>query len=136
MRRVLVPTFEAFERTWHFSHVVATSGLLVLSGVTGTDVDGNVSSDPAEQFDQAFDHLRRYLEAAGASFRDIVEMTTYHVELRRHLDAFIASKDRHIVAPYPAWSAIGVSELITQGALVEIRAIALDPEARTVSGRH
>jgi enamine deaminase RidA (YjgF/YER057c/UK114 family) len=35
-------------------------------------------------------------------------------------------KDRHIVAPYPAWSAIGVSELIAEGALVEIRAIAID----------
>jgi enamine deaminase RidA (YjgF/YER057c/UK114 family) len=35
-------------------------------------------------------------------------------------------KDRHIFAPYPAWSAMGVSELITEGALVEIRVIATD----------
>lgn len=48
------------------------------------------------------------------------------------MPAFIAAdagsaKDRHLVAPYPAWSAIGVSQLITEGALVEIRAIAVDP---------
>ncbi len=27
-------------------------------------------------------------------------------------------------APYPAWSAIGISELITEGTLIEIRVIA------------
>jgi hypothetical protein len=37
--------------------------------------------------------------------------------LREHLGTFTAVKDRHIFAPYPAWSAIGVSELITEGAL-------------------
>jgi enamine deaminase RidA (YjgF/YER057c/UK114 family) len=98
----------------------------MLSGVTGTGVDGRVSNDPAEQFDQAFLHLRQCLEAAGASMAAIVEMTTYHVGLREHLRTFTAAKDRHIVAPYPAWSAIGVSELITEGALVEIRVIAID----------
>jgi hypothetical protein len=40
-------------------------------------------------------------------------------------------KDEFIADPYRAWTAIGVSELITAGALVEIRAIArrdLDPK--------
>lgn len=58
-------------------------------------------------------------------------MTTYHVDLRQHLDAFVEVKDRHIVAPYPAWSAIGVAQLTTEGALVEIRAIAADTRARS-----
>ncbi|CAN5527633.1 hypothetical protein BH20ACT17_BH20ACT17_08890 [soil metagenome] len=61
---------------------------------------------------------------------DHVEMTSYHVGLREHLAQFIAVKDRHIAEPYPAWSAIGVSELITAGALVEVRAVAVDPGAR------
>jgi enamine deaminase RidA (YjgF/YER057c/UK114 family) len=127
MEHFRVPGLEAFEEQWHFSHAVAARGLLLLSGVTGTGVDGVVSSDPAEQFDRAFVHLRKYLEAAGASLEDVVEMTSYHVELREHLDAFVAAKNRHIAAPYPAWSAIGVSQLITEGALVEIRAVAVDP---------
>ena len=57
-------------------------------------------------------------------------MTSYHVDLRQHLDAFMAVKDRHILAPYPAWWAIGVSQLITAGVFVEIRAIAADPRTR------
>jgi enamine deaminase RidA (YjgF/YER057c/UK114 family) len=129
MDHIVVPALGRFEHQWHFSHVVRHEGLLYLSGVTGTDQNGRVSSDPSEQFEQAFVHLRLYLEVAGASMRDLVELTTYHVALRDHLDAFIAAKDRHIGAPYPAWSAIGVSELITAGALVEIRAIAQAPRA-------
>jgi enamine deaminase RidA (YjgF/YER057c/UK114 family) len=33
-------------------------------------------------------------------------------------------KDEFISPPYPAWTAIGVSELITEGVLIEIRVIA------------
>lgn len=51
-------------------------------------------------------------------------MTTYHVGLRQHLEAFTKVKDEFIGQPYPAWSAIGVSELITEGTLIEIRVIA------------
>lgn len=51
-------------------------------------------------------------------------MTTYHMGLREHLDAFIKVKDEFVSEPYPAWTAIGVTELITEGTLVEIRVIA------------
>ncbi|HIB5011826.1 TPA: RidA family protein, partial [Klebsiella quasipneumoniae subsp. quasipneumoniae] len=33
-------------------------------------------------------------------------------------------KDRYIKAPYPAWTAIGVSEFIPENALVEMRIVA------------
>lgn len=124
-----VAALAEFKERWRFSHVVRARGLLFLSGVTGTDVEGHVDPDPARQFEQAFVHLGQYLETAGAGMGDLVEMTTYHVHLRRHLEAFIAIKDRHVHEPYPAWSAIGVSELITPDALVEIRAVASDPRA-------
>ena len=128
MDHIIVPALARFEHDWHFSHAVRLDGVLFLSGVTGTDEDGSVPTDPSEQFERAFLHLRLYLEAAHASLRDIVEMTTYHVSLREHLDAFAAVKDRHIQRPFPAWSAIGVSELITPGALVELRVIARAPD--------
>ena len=55
-------------------------------------------------------------------------MTTYHVDLRKHLDAFIKVKDEFVLAPYPAWSCIGTTELITEGTLVEIRILCQRPE--------
>ncbi len=71
-----------------------------------------------------FRFLQANLEQASLGFGDVVEMTTYHVGLRQHLEAFTKVKDEFIGQPYPAWSAIGVSELITEGTLIEIRVIA------------
>jgi len=129
MEHIRTPGLEAFEERWRFSHVVVAQGLLLLSGVTGTDVDGSVSSDPSERL------TKRSCTCAGTSSRPeprsrTCSLTSYHVDLRQHLDAFMAVKDRHILAPYPAWSAIGVSQLITAGVFVEIRAIAADPRTR------
>jgi enamine deaminase RidA (YjgF/YER057c/UK114 family) len=129
MEHLVVPDLARFETEWHFSHVVRTHGLLLFSGVTGTDEHGRVSADPTEQFEQSFEHLRLSLAHAAATFDDIAELTSYHIDLRRHLEAFVAVKDRYIRRPYPAWSAIGVSELITDGALAEIRLIARDPHS-------
>lgn len=107
-----------------YSHGVRADGLVLFSGVTGTQPDGSVSVDPRTQFEAAFIHLGFYLREAGLGFEHVAEITTYHVGLRHHFDCFLEVKDRFLREPYPAWTAIGVSELITEGALVEIRAIA------------
>ncbi|UAL29842.1 hypothetical protein K8W59_19305 [Nocardioides rotundus] len=127
MEHLLDQQTSEFEGQWHFSHVVRSRGLLLLSGVTGTRTDGTVDVDPEQQFEQLFTHLRQYLAAAGADLGSLIEITTYHVRLREYLDVFVTVKDRHLLRPYPAWSAIGVSELITPEALVELRAVAEDP---------
>ena len=74
----------------------------------------SVSDDPETQFRDTFKFVAMHLEAAGLHFSDIVEMTSYHVGLRKHLNTFIKIKDEFVRAPYPAWTAIGVAELITE----------------------
>ena len=64
------------------------------------------------------------LEKAGASLDEIVEMTSFHVGLNEHIGIFMQVKDGLIKEPYPAWTAIGVSELAF-GALVEIKVTAV-----------
>ncbi len=118
------PAFAHYPQEWHFSPVLVSGAFAFLSGQTGTHPDGSVASEPEQQFRDAFRFLGANLAAAGLGFDNVVEMTTYQVDLRRHLAAFIKAKDEVIEAPYPAWSAIGVSELITEGTLVEIRVIA------------
>jgi len=125
MRKVIVaPEFANFPGDWHFSPGLDTGDFVFFSGTTGARPDLTVSMNPETQFREAFGFLKDHLAQAGLSFCDIVEMTTYHVELRKHLDTFIKVKDEFVTEPYPAWTAIGVSELITQGTLVEIRVIA------------
>jgi enamine deaminase RidA (YjgF/YER057c/UK114 family) len=118
------PEFAHYPDTWHMSPAVEANGFLLLSGQTGVGPDGTISSDPETQIRDAFSFLQTNLHAAGLELRDIVEMTTYHVSLRAHLATFIKVKDEVVKPPYPAWTAIGVSELWTPGSLIEIKAVA------------
>ena len=125
MKKSVIPErFSHYYNEWHFAPASKIDNFVFCSGVTGTQPGRDISSDPETQFRAAFETVSLYLEEAGLSLRDIVEMTTYHVDLRAHLDIFMRVKDEYIKEPYPAWSAIGVSELITEGAFVEIRVIA------------
>lgn len=124
MRKIFsAPAFSRFHDEWHLAPGLDTGGYVFFSGVTGCRPDGTVAHDPEEQFRNAFTFLGETLGAGGLDWKDIVEMTTYHVDLRKHLDAFVKVKDAFIAAPYPAWSCIGTTELITEGTLVEIRII-------------
>jgi enamine deaminase RidA (YjgF/YER057c/UK114 family) len=125
MKRTLVaPAFAHFPEDWHLSPALDTGDFVFFSGITGCRPDYTVTSDPERQFRDTFDFLKANLAAADMTFGNIVEMTSYHVDLRRHLSTFTSVKDQYIFAPYPAWTAIGVSELITEGTILEIRVIA------------
>ena len=125
MKKVIVtPGFDHYRRDWHFSPAIDTGEFVFLSGVTGTRTDDSVAADPETQFRDAFQFLSATLVQSGCTVGDLVDLTTYHVDLRRHLRVFMKAKDEFVLEPYPAWTAVGVAELITDRALVEIRAIA------------
>jgi enamine deaminase RidA (YjgF/YER057c/UK114 family) len=125
MKTTLSPSaFSHFIEDWHFSPVLDTGEFVFFSGVTGARSDLTVAVDPEAQIRDTFEFLKEHLTTANLTFDDVVEMTTYHVDLRKHLSVFMKVKDEYVAAPYPAWTAIGVSQLITEGTIVEIRLIA------------
>lgn len=83
--------------------------------------------DPEAQFAIAFETLRSILREGGADLSDVVEITSYHVGISAHMEAFMRVWARYLKEPYPAWTAVGVAELIVPGGLVELRAVAVDP---------
>lgn len=110
---------------FHFAPAVRVGKEVFCSGQLGNGPDGKIDPDPSVQFGQAFENVRSVLEEAGAKLSDVVEMTTYHVGLREHIGVFMQVKDGFIKKNYPAWTAIGVSELAFEGAMVEIRVHAI-----------
>ena len=125
MRKMLVPReFSKAPDQWHFAPILDTGEFVFLSGITGVHPDLSLSDDPETQFRDAFKFVATHLETAGLHFGHMVEMTTYHLELRKHLNPFIKIKVEFVRTPCPAWTAIGVTELITEGTLLEIRVIA------------
>jgi enamine deaminase RidA (YjgF/YER057c/UK114 family) len=128
MKKTLAaPDFSHLPEDWHLSPVLDTGDFVFFSGVTGCRPDDTVATDPEQQFRDAFEFLKANLAAANMTFSNVVEMTTYHVDLRRYISTFTRIKDEYISAPYPTWTAIGVTELITEGTLLEIRVIARRP---------
>jgi enamine deaminase RidA (YjgF/YER057c/UK114 family) len=124
-KNVVIPKgMENYYNDFHFAPAVKDGNRLYCSGVIGVGPDGKASADPETQFTQAFESVKSVLTAASLSFADVIEMTTFHVDLRKNLPAFMKVKDRYMQAPYPAWTAIGITELAFPGGLVEIKVIA------------
>lgn len=112
---------QALYDRFHFSQAVKSGDLLLCSGQIGTDAKGAVPSDLASEFRNAFSAVGRVLTHAGLTFSDVVEYTTYHVGLQKTIPTFMQVRDEFIKAPWPAWTAIGISELAVPGAHLEIR---------------
>jgi len=118
---VIVPEgWQQIYNDWHFAPAVKIDGRVYLSGVVASPRDG----DPEAGYRHAFEQISIILRASGASLNDIVEMTTFHTDLQAQLPAFTAVKDQFIRAPYPAWTAIGITELAVPDGIVEIKVIA------------
>lgn len=132
---VVVPASQrAFYDRFHFAPAVRSGGWLLCSGQIGTGADGRPQADPETQFVAAFEQLGAVLSEAALAFSDVVELTTFHVGMQ-HLRTFAGVKDRYLREPYPAWTAIGVSELAFPGGLVEVRATARLRETPTRAKR-
>ncbi len=109
---------------FHFAEATKSNGFLFCSGIIGTDASGKVPGDLKQEFHNAWGGVGRLLEACGIGFGDIVECTTYHVGLQATMADFMGVRDQYLAEPWPAWTAIGITELAIPGAHVEIRVTA------------
>ena len=126
MRDVVYPeNRQASYDAYGYSAAVKSGGFLFVSGQVGIDDAGAAIKDPARQFQAAFSNLGEVLSAAGCGFDDVVDITSFHVNMQAHFDAFAAAKQRVFPeAPFPNWTAIGVVNLADADLLLEIKAIA------------
>ncbi len=94
------------------------------SGQIGTNPDHSLPESAEDEFRNAWQSVGEVLKKAGLGFEDIIEYTSYHVNLGKNMRAFMKARDEVLSEPWPAWTAIGISELAVPGARVEIRVIA------------
>ncbi len=124
-REAIIPQgMETQYESWGLAPGLLVGDMLYCSGQLGIGPDGTVPDDAETQFTNAFEAVKAVLEAAGASFADVVEMTTFHIGLESEIMAFTKVRNRYIEEPYPAQTAIGVAELGLPGALLELKVIA------------
>lgn len=115
---------EAVYESMQFSQAVKVGNMIWISGQVGMDKDFSMGTGIEDQAKMAFQNLKRVIEEAGGSLADIVELVTYHVSMKE-MKQFSKIKSEFIPSDYPAWTAIGVRELVIPGLLVEIKATAV-----------
>jgi 2-iminobutanoate/2-iminopropanoate deaminase len=107
----------------HYCDAVRWGDLLFVSGVAPVDAKGKVvSDDPAAQTRQVFQNMKAILDAAGASFADVLKVTVYltDVEDRKKINPV---RQEYFGAARPASTLIGVQALAIPGMKVEIEAV-------------
>ena len=116
-----------------YTYVVEATGpnrLIFIAGQLGLDIDNQLVGGPGDfraQAFKAFENLKLALEAAGASFKDVVKINNYLVDMS-HIGIFREVRDEFLnMAAPPASTTVAISQLARPGALFEIEAIAVLP---------
>ena len=119
--RVVVPEhWKAFFNETEVPAAVLVGDDLRVSGHSGEYPDGSVSPDVTTQIRQTFTSLGETLAEAGFGWADVVELTSYHVGLQDQAAPLLTVAAEFLPRPFPAWTAVGVTELFVPGAVVEI----------------
>jgi len=109
-----------------YSAAIRSGDLLFVSGQVGSRTDGTPEPDFAAQVALAFDNLRQTLAAAGCTFDDLIDVTTFHTDPEHQFETIMQVKNALFPqAPYPNWTAVGVTWLA--GFDFEIKVIARIP---------
>jgi 2-aminomuconate deaminase len=122
----------------HYPHARRAGGLLFLSGIGPRDpatdaipgnetyADGRLRSyDIAAQTHAVFANVRAVLEASGARWEDLVDMTVYLTDMARDFAAYNAVWAEHFpdAAAAPCRTTLGITALPTPIA-IELKCVA------------
>lgn len=122
MTKQPIQTNQAPQAIGTYSQAVRAGNTIYLSGQIGLDPATMQLADGIDaQIHQVFRNLQAVAAAAGASLADAAKITVFLTDLANFakLNEIMA---QYVPTPYPARSAVGVSQL-PRGALVEIEAI-------------
>lgn len=110
-----------------FAQCVVAGSLVSVAGQMGLDEDFRVvSTDFEPQARRSLENVGLALEAAGASFDDVVSVTVYLTDLRNG-PGFFEVRRRVMGDVVAASTTVGVSQLVFPEVLVEVQALAVLP---------
>ena len=116
------PEEARFQADWGYASAIRVGDTIYLSGVVAGVRQGE--TDLTLGYERAFKAIGETLKSAGASWDDVVDITTFHTDLTTQMPAIVAVKNRYIEAPFPAWTAIQVARLIPTNGITEIKIVA------------
>lgn len=115
-----------------YSHMtrVRAQEYLFIAGMLATDKAGNIigKGDFDAQAAQTFANVRVALESAGASWKNVVQFTTYLTDAK-WIEGFMAYRRREFPrmfagAPYPPNTLLIIDRLVREEFLIEVQTVA------------
>lgn len=116
------PQALAQQNQFGYADAVIAGDTVYLSGIIAAPDAGETSFAPA--YERAFARIDATLKRAGVTWDDVVDLTTFHTDLIAQVGAITTVKDRYVKAPFPAWTAIGVTRLFENAGITEIKVVA------------
>jgi len=116
------PAAMKLEQDWGFADAIVTGDTIYLSGVVAGVREGE--TDLKVGYTRAFERIGDILKNAGASWDDVVDITSFHTDLITQMPAIVAVKNNYVKPPFPTWTAIQVSRLIPSNGITEIKVVA------------
>jgi enamine deaminase RidA (YjgF/YER057c/UK114 family) len=114
-------------RNFHYSQAVRYGDRVETSGQGGWDDDFRYPESVRDEIIAAFDNVERTLATAGASWRHVVSVHSYHVPGSdgrigpEHLETMVDQFRRRMGDRAPLWTCIGVAALANPEMRVEIQ---------------
>ena len=121
-----------FQEETGWSDAVIAGDTIYLSGVVVVQREGETLE---AAYDRTYRQAAAILARAGASWDDVVDVTSYHTDVAAQFRAMSNVHRRYVRAPFPAWTAIDVDRLLPPDGLTEIKIVARRP-ARPASARN
>jgi len=115
-----------FQEEWGYADAIVAGDTIYLSGIVAGQREGETLE---AAYERTYARIGTILRRAGASWDDVVDITSYHTDITAQMPAIVAVHRRHVTAPFPAWTAIDVDRLIPERGITEIKVVARRPAA-------
>ena len=129
MKKVIAP--KNLHRPFGYAHAIQIDKTLHISGQIPLDMDMNVvgKNDMAAQTEQVYGNLKKVLEDAGGTMRNIVMLNIYCTDIERFDKQTRGLRKEYFGDYYPAVTAVEVKRLYRPDFMIEVEAVAvLDTE--------
>ncbi len=104
------PELLALQEQNGFADAVIAGDDVILSGVITEMKDGDVGMEAA--YTRTFEAIAQTLERAGASWDDVIEISSFHIDVASQISPYVSAKKKFVQLPHPAWTAVGTTGLV------------------------
>ena len=117
----LDPRQRSFQEDWGFAQAVIVGDTIYLSGIVVEKRPND--ADLTASYERTYREIGDILARAGATWDDVVDISSFHTDVKAQIQSMVAVQKRFIKAPYPAWTAIGGTQILGDG-ITEIKIVA------------